>query len=189
MPRQAEAVRSRAKDPTKEATAILTAARIRKLPIDVQALAEANGAVVVSESFEGDISGVVMRRPDGPTTIGYNSAHPLTRRRFTIAHELGHLRLHEGEPLIVDKLVVYNVNLRRSGIPNDQIEREANKFAATLLMPKVLVMREVVARLPKRGPVADFDGLVNELADVFAVSPQAMTVRLRELGVISAFGA
>jgi Zn-dependent peptidase ImmA (M78 family) len=54
------------------------------------------------------VSGILFR--DGEHhVIGVNSAHPLARQRFTIAHELGHRALHPGRELILD--VPVRVNL------------------------------------------------------------------------------
>ena len=168
-----------------QAKRLLTTLPRLTLPVPVDQLARATGAVLTYQAFDGDISGVVIRKTE-MSIIGVNSAHPATRQRFTVAHELGHLKLHEGEPLIIDKLV--RVNLRRGtpSVPTDAVEREANWFAAALLMPDDLVMREVRRLVPKPGPVSA-DDLVARLAVTFAVSPQAMSFRLRELDVLTAF--
>ena len=66
-----------------------------------------------------------------------------TRRRFTISHELGHWELHrDGQTTLF---------CRRTAVdeqppPEEQvadIEEEASRFAAALLMPAWLVIREV----------------------------------------------
>jgi len=102
---------------------------------------------------------------------------------YVIAHEIGHLKLHDGHPLIVDKLV--RVNMRRAAsLPSDKEEVAANKFAAQLLMPTEQLRREFGKAIPKRGPTSA-DLLVAHLSKIFAVSPQAMTYRLRELSLLS----
>jgi hypothetical protein len=62
------------------------------------------------------------------------------RRRFTISHELGHWRLHR-EPgqqtLFCRKAQVSENESKPSGFP--EIENEANRFAAALLMPRHLM--------------------------------------------------
>lgn len=167
-----------------DAKRVLSSLGPPRIPVAVEELARASGASLSYQPFEGDISGVVIRQPGVVAIIGINSAHATTRQRFTVAHELGHLRLHKGEPLIVDKLVRFN--LRASSLPTDQIEHEANWFAAALLMPDELVLREVRRLWPRRMPVVA-DDLVDELAQLFAVSPQAMSFRLRELEVLTQF--
>ena len=85
------------------------------------------------------------------------------RRRFTIAHEIGHFVLHPGR-----------CRAERDGLANAAMlaeEREADAFAAELLMPEHLVWQAV------REQGAD----VQRLADRFQVSSRAMQVRLRRL--------
>jgi len=64
------------------------------------------------------------------------------RRRFTIAHELGHWFLHQGEqmPLFCRHAQVDDESVERPPLPS--IEEEANNFAAALLMPAEMVRRE-----------------------------------------------
>ena len=87
------------------------------------------------------------------------------RRRFTIAHEVGHFVLHPGR-LAPERGGGANAAWRAQ-------EREADQFAAELLMPEDRV-RDAVLR---HG--AD----VGRLADCFEVSRQAMQTRLRWLGL------
>ena len=63
--------------------------------LDVEAIAEKLGAEVIFDKLGDDVSGLLVREADR-VVIGVNDAHPETRQRFTIAHELGHLVLHQG---------------------------------------------------------------------------------------------
>lgn len=58
---------------------------------------------------------------------------PLVRQRFTIAHELGHWILHRGEMESNKKSIYYRKNSFLQDL--DPIEKEANYFAANLLVP------------------------------------------------------
>ncbi len=172
-------------DPATEAAKLLTRFKVASLPVPVEALAQDLGARLAVERLDTDLSGFVARQP-GSVIIGVNSAHPPTRQRFTIAHEIGHLRLHAGRRLIVDKLM--RVNMRHAAShPIEGIEREANRFAAHLLMPEQHVRRELEKLTPKRTPIR-VDRVIGQLADTFAVSPQAMAYRLRELQLMSELG-
>lgn len=136
----------------------------------------------------------------------------VVRRRFSVAHELGHYVLHF-QPLLVQAQqehaylelfeVQHAVDLEESGDvsvgdggrieiaeegnlrsrlpPYIQMEREANQFAAELLMP-VEVVRGLVARwmMVLRG-----EDLVRRLAAEMLVSAGSMRWRLRELGLLS----
>src|SRR5262245_61528186 len=101
-------------------------------PVPVERLAEGLGAEIVYQSFEGDVSGMLYR-DENRNLIGVNSAHGANRQRFTIAHEIGHLKLHAGKPVFVDSFGG-RVNLRDG--TSDLQEVEANAFAASLLMPQ-----------------------------------------------------
>jgi Zn-dependent peptidase ImmA (M78 family) len=145
-------------------------------PVPVQKIAKLAGASLHYESFEDSISGVLVRNEHG-NAIGINTSHPETRQRFTIAHEIGHLVLHEGVPIRVDKS--FRVNWRRgaSAKPRDIEEIEANAFAANLLMPKNMIL------LAHGAEALDFedDTEVVRLAHLFRVSTQAMSFRLSQL--------
>jgi Zn-dependent peptidase ImmA (M78 family) len=69
-----------------------------------------------------------------------------------------------------------------SGQGTNAVERDANAFAAELLMPADLVMASL-RRLWHQRPALRLDGAVDDLADEFDVSPQAMRYRLVNLGL------
>ena len=100
-------------------------------------------------------------------------------------HELGHYLLHEGEQVHLDTSPdSFTINLRNlessKGENND--EREANLFAAELLMPAELLREELES-------VGDIELLgssefLEKLAKKYKVSVQALTFRLAYLGYI-----
>jgi Zn-dependent peptidase ImmA (M78 family) len=172
------------KHPTTEAQKLLKSARVENPPVRVDKIAEKVKAKLSFEPFEGedDISGILYR--DGKqAVIGINSTHSKVRQRFTIAHEIGHLVLHDGE-LFVDQSVRVNFRDKRSSLAEDKQEIEANKFAAELLMPKEMIKHEVVKCIAKKKTATESQ-LIAELARVFEVSEQAMEYRLLNLGIIS----
>lgn len=79
--------------------------------------------------------------------------HP-GRRRFTMAHEVGHILLGHT-------------------VDDEPSEREADAFAAQLLLPRILVAQ---LELLWRGALT-----AGELADIFRVSQEAAGYRLRSL--------
>lgn len=171
--------RRSAGETTKQATKLLQAAGITKAPVNVEALAQRVGASVSYEVFKEDLSGVLVKER-GRVVIGVNSFHATTRQRFTIAHEIGHLVLgHQGD-VFVDRTVMRRD--ARSAEATDPHEIEANQFAAELLMPKEFVVA-AIARWQARRPEISSGTLVDELASLFQVSPQAMEYRLTNLGM------
>ena len=127
---------------------------------------------------------VPYRLPEGPV-IGVNALHASVRQRFTIAHEIGHLVLHE-DPVFVDRMYLAPSPSKRpaylrdarSSQATDVQEIEANKFAAALLMPPSMI-REALDEVSV--PV-DGEG-IETLANLFDVSSQSMGFRLLNLGV------
>ena len=99
-----------------------------------------------------------------------NAGEPEARRRFTVAHEVGHwvcqvMKGHEAP-----------VYCRAEDVGNGTgkaLEREANVFAAELLMPEPAVRAEF-ARAPVLG----------SLAALFGVSEQAVHWRLFNFGLL-----
>jgi len=108
--------------------------------------------------------------------IGINSRHSPMRRRFSIAHEIGHLVLHDEESLHVDAWTPFAYRTDKSSEGTDPREIEANQFAAELLMPEPWVRRDV-------GQITDMiaEDVVERMAELYQVSTQAMTLRLHRL--------
>lgn len=127
----------------------------------------------------------MLYRDGKQVIIGVNERDGATRQRFTIAHELGHLKLHRGRPMLLDHKVheEVRVDLRDTSLPSSREEVQANAFAAELLMPEVLV-REALEKAPKRAMQSD-DALVTHLIKTFEVSRDAMVYRLINLGLIA----
>jgi Zn-dependent peptidase ImmA (M78 family) len=89
----------------------------------------------------------------------------LPRKRFGIAHELGHLELHTSSGIHFDK----NLDAYRKR----EKEREANEFASAFLMPKRFF-------LPKITETPRLE-MVEELKDLFWTSWTATAIRLIDL--------
>ena len=112
------------------------------IPVDLDKLLEAL-KINLNDDFDFDklgYSGEIYWEDDR-VNIWVNPMDIEQRRRFTIAHEIGHFILHM-LPHIEDKSIEFKddiKNLRRSDIW-DAKEYEANNFAARLLMPKSAIM-------------------------------------------------
>src|SRR5437870_5722738 len=102
---------------------LLKDAGITAPPIDIEALAVRQGAIVSYEPFKEELSGILIKEKNR-TVIGVNSSHPRTRQRFTIAHELAHLTLnHKGELFIDQTVKLQATVIRRDGISSQAIDR------------------------------------------------------------------
>lgn len=164
------------------ATDILSKYSEFALPINVKNIVQKLGIILKPFPLGDDVSGVLSLE-NGKSVIIYNSLQSKQRRRFTIAHELGHYILHRNESnLFVDS----NFKLFRSNNSSDTphkafLEQQANLFAASILMPKELVEREIEK--------IDFDFSKGDeslqyLSKLFNVSSTAMYYRLFNLGLL-----
>jgi Zn-dependent peptidase ImmA (M78 family) len=144
-------------------------------------MAQQLGASVIEEGLDPDVSGLLYRHP-GNVVIAVNNTHADVRKRFTVAHELGHLVLHQGRPVIVDHVVRARINLRdhRSSLATEREEIEANRFAANLLMPAELIHSCITNQLRRQ---LGEQHTIDALAQKFSVSSQAMEFRLANLGL------
>jgi Zn-dependent peptidase ImmA (M78 family) len=146
-------------------------------PIDIEKIAKSRGLKLVSYPLGDDVSGLLSIK-DG--TIGYNQKESGVRKRFTIAHELGHVELHkEKSDLFVDKQFLFRGKNSRDTPANQILEQEANAFASAILMPTDLVKREVEKIEMDLGS----EEAIKELARIFGVSTTAMSLRISGLGL------
>lgn len=146
------------------------------LPVDPVLLSSRMGITVNNAKFADDsLAGLIAKRGE-LSRILVEQSDPPYRKRFSIAHELGHHFLHlfaDGE--IVDK----RVNMFREREPDGEFisidrrrEIEANWFAAALLMPAEFVRAEW-AKNPS----------IAHMARVFNVSEEAIGYRVDTLNL------
>lgn len=145
-------------------------------PVDLNSIAAALGAEIREFELEADVSGILFRG-QGRRVIALNQTHSAVRKRFTIAHELGHLALHKGTEVHVDHGFRINLRDTRSATAEDVEEIEANAFAANLLMPAAWLRSDL------RNSTFDMESeqQIDALAERYQVSSQAMIVRLTSL--------
>jgi len=155
-----------------------------KVGVDVENCALFLEVKVKAVNLEDDVSGFLVFNGD-VAHIGYNNTHSEHRHRFTIAHELGHYILHKKNTRVfiekkqkADERIMFRNNSSSTG--EYLMEREANSFAAALLMPKKLIEERIAKSNNGENP----DELISDLARDFNVSPQAMRIRLTNLGIV-----
>ena len=133
---------------------------------DVVVLALRKLDIVLIEDKADQVDAMLVHIPPGRPVIAVNSARPLCRRRFSIAHEIGHYILGHNS-------LLFSGSGGEGMIKRDpKQERAANAFAAEFLMPKIALSREA-HKYSLRG-----------LARRYMVSMQAMEIRLKELGLV-----
>ncbi len=155
------------------AAAILKAANAHSIPVPIEVIA-ARHQVRISRAPHSKFSGMLIRK-DGYALIGVSSSEAFVRQRFTIAHELGHFFLHPQKDAFVD----YRDNKR--DVMRTPREKQANMFAAALLMPRDILRKDCKA-MAKSG-LADDD--LQALARRYAVSEDAMRFRLINLNIVA----
>jgi Zn-dependent peptidase ImmA (M78 family) len=151
---------------------------INEAPIPVERIAKLLGAVVKFSPLDEELSGMIYIQNDLPI-IGVNALHHPNRQRFTIAHEIGHLVLHR-ETLTgqvhVDKQFRVLMRDGKASTGVDNIEIEANRFAAELLIPTELITQAIKAEFD-----IEDESLFEDLAKRFKVSKQMLEYRIRNL--------
>ncbi len=149
----------------KEAEKIILANDITEPVVPVFEIAEKLQYIIKFFPSKGELSNVAgVTRPE-TREIFVNQEDPVYRQSFTVAHELGHIILGHAPNK-------YGVLLRNTNIETTDEEKEANAFAAYLLMPDVL-LRETMKKYH-----LDKDNL-EMLAGIFGVSKEAMRHRMK----------
>lgn len=139
-------------------------------PIDLEGMAKALGLPVKYDgSLPDDVSGMIERMPSGQFKITVNGSHHPNRQRFTLAHEISHYLLHRD---LIESGVVDNAMYRSSTL-SDDLERQANRFAAGIVMPADLVKKKWTEGLRSS----------QSMAAAFRVSLAAAKIRMDELNL------
>jgi hypothetical protein len=133
--------------------------------IDLEAIAFHVGARVRYRPLDGCEARIIGHNDVAIITVNERSSY--RRKRFSIAHELGHWRFHRG------KALVCRVEEFKPGDPTSS-ERVADSYAADLIMPHYLFKPAA-----RQHPKLNFN-VVNVLASIFDTSHTAMAIRLVE---------
>lgn len=128
---------------------------INKPPIKPEVIAYGLGIELYFYKLPPQLSGILYNRKNSPIML-INKNDNLLRQRFTIAHEIGHFLLHD-----FNHKIYFDYPMESS-----KIEREANTFAASLLLPDFLL-----------------DGYLNlsleKISNIFYVSRKVTEIRLK----------
>ena len=162
--------------------------------IDIENLIQAHKIYYITEELPDNISGASMTTKNGKQIIVVNKNQPKKRKKFTGAHELGHLILNHDTSLNTQDKAI-NTDEEKLKNPSqilfrddkasegsDWREIEANHFAASLLMPKEILNKEINKLIQKTSKNYLSECNVYELAEIFGVSAISMSIRLSRLG-------
>lgn len=148
-----------------------------KIPVDLEGIAQKLNIIVNpinpfdDHKYKGCSGAADIT--DGKRMIYYNLLDSPNRQRFTKAHEIGHHLLGHvtnEQAFFRDHPKEFNANV------SSYLERDANNFAAQLLMPS-----EAIKTMLFKNNVKD----IEQLASEFQVSEAAMYYRLKNLGYLS----
>lgn len=128
-------------------------------------IARARGALVVTGNLDGSEARLNMAGSPVIITVSHNITNT-SRRRFSIAHELGHFEMHQTQVTLCTSADMMEWSVKPG---SKKLEHEANEFAAAFLMPE----RFFASRCQDE-PSMDY---LTELADQFHVSLTAAAIR------------
>lgn len=158
---------------------LLEKCEINEPPVDVEKIARSINIVVVKRSYKdkGPLSAMLVRN-NKKVIIGINISHNIQKQRFSIAHELGHFFLHEGEELFVDKDYVANFRHYKTNPKIYFQEKEANYFAGCLLIPDRFLLNDLKLYNLDSLKQKTFEEVAKDLHTKYDVSLIAMQLRI-----------
>lgn len=150
-----------------------------RVPVDIDELVKKLGGTI-DEIPLLSVEARVSKTGPAAFTIALRPGASERRRRFSVAHELGHVFLHMGyliDPPKWESMTVFEDSMARKGY--SITEFEAHEFAGALLMPEEEFREEAL----KHFHAGSYS--IVPIADRFKVSRDAATNRGRWLGIFS----
>lgn len=123
------------------------------------------------------INGDLCEKYGSDRIMVLNKNNSAKRRRFTLAHELGHFLLDDGA-----KGVCEYYKACEDDNDNSDCERLVGHFAAALLMPREEFKKRYNACIEENTGILYID-IVKQLSDIFNVPYKAVERRFIELGI------
>lgn len=153
---------------------------LSQLPVNIELLVENTGITIMPFPFPQHISGVLAIQKDKAAVIGVTTSASIFKRRFILAHQMGHYKLHKHLSLVFADNLYYRKKAEGYISKEQKIENEANYFAENILMPEVLVKEKL------KGVNSDLydDSTIAALANEFRVTSFVMFRRLLNLKLI-----
>lgn len=146
-----------------------------KLPVDITRLVKDHGITLIGREVERSVTGALVVDSSHATML-VNRAFEASQQRFSLAHLLGHFVLHRKIlPLFVDPLKLNECNTRDREARR-LLEREADEFAAELLMPEEVLRECMRGKRPARSSI-----FIQPVAAHFGVSELVFALRLCQL--------
>lgn len=105
------------------------------IPIDVRQVAERLGLEVQYLLLDSGTDGMIVKEAGRPCKVVVDALAHTHRRRFTLAHEIGHYVQKYQKYALGDEGGEIDYRDERSSKGTEPDERWANGFAAALLMP------------------------------------------------------
>jgi len=140
--------------------------------IAIEDIAWTRGALVIEDGLRGADARLIYTPGIRPAIIRVNATiSRFGRKRFAIAHELGHMELKHNPGAPTECTEKHFLFWYKS---QNEKEVEANVFAAELLMPEAMFQKRLERTLPSLD-------LVERLADDFQTTLTATAIRYVEL--------
>ncbi|SDE21303.1 protein of unknown function [Mucilaginibacter pineti] len=163
-----------------KAIELINATNQKSAPIDVIKCAKHLGVLIEYTELEDDIFGLLVIKNKKPLIIVNTLGNNESRKRFTIAHELGHYLLHsQNASFFIDKGEIQSCKRTLETTYEEAKERDANEFATSLLVPNYLL--ELEASLTTSD--VKFD-IVRHLSEKFKVDEMLLGIKLSHLGLL-----
>jgi Zn-dependent peptidase ImmA (M78 family) len=149
--------------------------KISQEPLDVERVVKEIFNIEILETDLGKNVSGFLERIDSKWYIYINKYESKLRKRFTIAHELGHFVCHRNQYVSDGKPDHDQVFFRDD--KTNSIEKAANEFAAELLMPENTFNECVNKGI----------NTIEKLADAFQLSTSAVKYRAYKLGYLTEY--
>jgi len=142
-----------------------------ELPVKLGLISKEFGLVVKVTTLNANISGQI-KEENGRIEIKINKHDVKARQRYTLAHEIAHFLLHRD---LLSNGITDDVLYRSD--QSSEIEAEANRLAADILMP----MNRVTELIKKHSSDKKDDRLYEAIAQEMGISSVALKIRLNKV--------
>lgn len=146
---------------------------------DVSELIGAQGVWASGIELPNHMSGLFLRHSSIGLAILVNASHPRGRKRFSYAHEYAHALLDRE----------HNITISSAGNSSELVEKRANAFAATFLMPRqgvYEVLRGLDKGQPSRQEQMIFDAASGGHIDAeFRSPPRSQRITYKDVALVA----